>query len=105
MPLIPCKRFGDIWADYDAFFAYGPGAFAWNEIDGHRVMHLLTPSGRAKPRSEHVVLYMMRQPDNWAQPGPVNGWDGNEGRPTLHPSVLVPGSWHGFLEDGALRGA
>lgn len=31
------------------------------------------------------------------------GWDGNEDKPTLTPSILVPGEWHGFLESGRLR--
>lgn len=33
------------------------------------------------------------------------GWDGNEDRPTLVPSILdgSGGGWHGHLQDGELR--
>ena len=30
------------------------------------------------------------------------GWDGDEQRPTLHPSIHDIGHWHGFLTDGVL---
>lgn len=30
-------------------------------------------------------------------------WDGNEDRPTLSPSILSPGSWHGYLRNGRLE--
>ena len=30
-------------------------------------------------------------------------WDGNEKKPTLNPSLLVPGQWHGFLRAGTLQ--
>ena len=38
------------------------------------------------------------------QGGPrVWGWDGNEENPTLTPSILSPGAWHGFLRNGILE--
>ena len=30
-------------------------------------------------------------------------WNGNCGRPTLSPSLLVPGKYHGHLIDGELK--
>lgn len=30
------------------------------------------------------------------------GWDGNEEKPTLKPSINSPGQWHGFLTAGKL---
>lgn len=33
----------------------------------------------------------------------VWGWDGNEERPTLVPSVHDINHWHGFLRDGKLE--
>ena len=33
----------------------------------------------------------------------VWGWDGNEDRPTLQPSILDPGKWHGYLKSGFLE--
>ena len=32
----------------------------------------------------------------------VWGWDGNEDKPTLMPSIHVPGVWHGYLRNGVL---
>lgn len=32
----------------------------------------------------------------------VWGWDGNEILPTLEPSILHPGCWHGYLKNGYL---
>ena len=29
-------------------------------------------------------------------------WDGNEEKPTLTPSILFNGSWHGWLRNGRL---
>jgi hypothetical protein len=33
----------------------------------------------------------------------VWGWDGNEDHPTLEPSILTPGHWHGYLRAGRLE--
>lgn len=33
----------------------------------------------------------------------VWGWDGNEDKPTLTPSILAPGLWHGYLRAGELQ--
>ena len=44
---------------------------------------------------------MEHEPQNWAAPGSVNGWDGNEEEPTLSPSI-VAGKWHGYLRGGKL---
>lgn len=31
------------------------------------------------------------------------GWDGNEDQPTITPSILSPGEWHGYLTAGEFR--
>jgi hypothetical protein len=33
----------------------------------------------------------------------VWGWDGNIEKPTLTPSLHVPGVWHGYLKKGRLE--
>lgn len=33
----------------------------------------------------------------------VWGWDGNEEKPTLTPSINAPGEWHGYLRAGQLE--
>lgn len=35
--------------------------------------------------------------------GRIWGWDGNELKPTLTPSIHAPGEWHGFLRNGRLQ--
>lgn len=39
------------------------------------------------------------------QPGGARiwGWDGNEDKPTLTPSILSPNEWHGYLRNGRLE--
>ena len=86
---------------YEAFFAqpFEPGRWWWTQLG----VSLLLQWGRE--RGEHIMLYMMRQPDNWSAPGEVSGWDGDLERPTLHPSISVPGEWHGYLRDGEMEDA
>lgn len=108
---IPCKRFTA--DEYSELWAYGVGAFRWMEDpEGRRTMLLLVPyvrRGGHNPKYdrdyEPLVLYMSSEQNNWAQPGPRNGWDGNEDSPTLNPSILVPGGWHGFMHSGQLTDA
>lgn len=33
----------------------------------------------------------------------VWGWDGNEDKPTLTPSILAPNEWHGYMRAGRLE--
>ena len=33
----------------------------------------------------------------------VWGWDGDVDRPTLQPSIHMPGAWHGYLRAGRLE--
>ena len=114
MPLtpIPMRRFADeLWArgeDSDEFWEHGVGAFRWVTFDGHRACLILVPSSAGGADAGDgrgfvpVVVYPMRQADNWAAPGDVNGWDGNEDRPTFTPSIDVPGHWHGFIVNGVI---
>ena len=83
----------------------------WASIDGHRVLWLQVPSLYGHP-CNRLALYMNRSETNWAEPGPINGWDGNEEFPTLAPSIqakeTVDGvevnGWHGYLISGRLVG-
>ena len=87
---------------YEEFFKMGVGAYFWRvDLEGRRVLWLLTPDQRVKIKASPVVLYMEHAVGDWAQPGPVNGWDGDEEEPTLSPSI-VAGPWHGFLRNGQL---
>ena len=108
---------------YDEVFDKGTlGDWWWCnvEIDGvsHEALHILVPSvgGRIgqgplqKRGIELIEVYPMHAKNNWANPGPINGWDGNRDAPTLSPSIFVGGGsespgWHGFFEGGELRNA
>ena len=94
----------------DAFWAEGAGAMSLRTIrerDGslHRAIVVLLPNlVHTKYAASPTWLYLSHAAGNWAKPGPVNGWDGNELEPTLSPSVHVPVlGWHGFIEKGKLR--
>ena len=89
----------EVWPDYDAFFAYGPGAWFWRIIEAHRAFYFIPPGNHTPARiwCDHV-------PDNWARRGSVLGWDGNVEQPTFQPSIdHAPGTpiaWHGFIKAG-----
>ena len=87
------------------------GDWWWGTLDGERVLWLVVPAGvhkrgpLASRGLELIHVCPSHEKNNWAQPGPVNGWDGNEDAPTLSPSISVPNGWHGFFDSGRLRNA
>ncbi len=102
---------------YDDIFINGElGDWYWTqiEIDGtvHRALHIIISDlagrfqGLLGDRGlELLQIFPMRQPKDWSQPGPIDAWDHDEDEPTLSPSILVPGGWHGYFERGQLRDA
>ena len=108
---------------YDEIFEHGRlGDWHWAiiiEPDGseHRVIWMLVPSLRGGGQGplearglELIQVFPRHAPNNWAKPGPVNGWDGNEDLPTLNPSIFVGGNspnpgWHGFFRRGKVSNA
>lgn len=111
----PGKVFpGGFWKGYDAFFEYGVGAMAWGQekdADGvtRRVFYFLAPyvgepTDHPFGRFECARIYTMTDGQDWCNPGPVNGWDGNEERPTFNPSIWLRDreGWHGFIQNGVL---
>ena len=91
-------------ATYSAFYEYGIGAmrWSWNGI-GNRRLHLLVPyMGNGPDCMQALLLYMNHQEGNWAKEGIIVGWDGNEEKPTLQPSIHIPGGWHGWVKEGNL---
>lgn len=59
----------------------------------------------------HIYIWLpgISGPDSLQiQKGPpgghrVWGWDGDEKKPTLTPSIHAPGQWHGYLKAGRLE--
>ena len=104
---------------YEEVFTEGVvGDWLWRnmKIDEvtHKCLYILIPDllgegqGPLKDQgAELLCVYPSHAPNNWAQPGNVNGWDGDEETPTLHPSILIKSKdrlgWHGYLEKGKLR--
>jgi hypothetical protein len=81
-----------------------PGDFAW-DFDSPA-----TGGDRNNP-THYIYLSLPGDAGGWcaievqrgAPGGPrIWGWDGNEDKPTMTPSILVPGQWHGWLRSGRL---
>ena len=74
-----------------------PGDFYFQRVDGmsgETCLHIMIPDGA------FICIGVQRGGPG----GPkVWGWDGNEERPTIQPSILCTGHWHGYLEAGRLR--
>ncbi|MXY79727.1 MAG: hypothetical protein F4Y94_08600 [Chloroflexi bacterium] len=100
--------------------AVGDWWWAWERGDDRAlVLWIVVPAVRIDPGpvgpltergGELIRIYPNHAAGNWAQPGPVDGWDGNLEAPTLTPSIHVGGSgpnpgWHGYFEAGKLRDA
>ena len=110
---------------YDEIFELGQlGDWHWSigiMPDGshHRALWILVPNmrgegqGPLKDRNlELIRVFPMHAPNNWAEPGDVQGWDGelDENAPTLRPSIFVGGrspnpGWHGFVKNGKVSNA
>ena len=114
--MIECKLFEEMEAP---FWAHGVGAMCWATLttpdppQSVKALYLVTPNLiDGDPKGILTCLYVEHADNNWAQPGGVRGWDGNEERPTLTSSIQVlhgkgvaEKGWHGWLEDGKLRDA
>jgi hypothetical protein len=73
-----------------------PGDFSWShEQDGRRTLYVCLPGGN-RMDAIHVQRGNPGGPRVW-------GWDGNEDKPTLIPSIDWPGHWHGHLVAGVLE--
>ena len=70
-----------------------PGDFCFDEDFSH--LYLILP-GTKHPDSIAIQRGTLGGPRAW-------GWDGNVERPTLQPSIHMPGEWHGYLRAGQLE--
>lgn len=82
-------------ADYDA--VERPGDFYFAPVQGmagETHLHVMLPGG------SFICIGVRR-----GEPGGsrVWGWDGNEAKPTITPSIHAIDRWHGFLTAGRLR--
>lgn len=77
--------------------ALKPGEFLWEDefnADGTRHLYIVLPGGDGPD-----AIRVRRGPAGGDR---VWGWDGNEEKPTLVPSIHWLGHWHGFLTAGRL---
>jgi hypothetical protein len=80
-----------------------PGDFAW-DFDSEKL------GGKQGAQTAFIYLCLPGEKNLTAvevtrgAPGGnrVWGWDGNEDKPTLTPSIHAVGSWHGYLRAGRL---
>lgn len=77
------------------------GQFAWKFEGDARYLVFAEPNARTgNPESYMLAAIPVRQELN--ETGKHWGWDGNEDKPTLTPSVHSIGHWHGWVRDGVL---
>ena len=81
-----------------------PGMFTWGHVSDNGIHRLYI----CLPGEKHMGALMCEKGQGRPTPpgsdvGCVWGWDGNEDRPTLTPSIHAPGIWHGWLRAGRLE--
>lgn len=75
---------------------HGPGGAVWEDDESHLFV-MLPGTGR------HLDAIAVTRDQQRAQ-AESRVWllTGERSKPTLHPSLHVPGCWHGWLRDGQL---
>lgn len=84
--------------DDEAVYDGPPGAFfieRFGEGNRHARMWHKLPDGNVG------AIYLRPVPPTMAA-HPSWEWDGNEDKPTLKPSVHLPGRWHGWFTAGRM---
>lgn len=75
------------------------GDFLWGELhDGRRALYIRFPNSSA---AHFDCIHCREGPDLGSEK--EWGWDGNMDCPTLTPSILNTGEWHGHLVKGVLE--
>lgn len=78
---------------------HGAGAWWWQIAPrGDRTLHALVPAPRAGWGWVLARLPILPEHLHGLRPG--WRWDRDEAAPTLDPSILVRGAWHGWLQAG-----
>ena len=70
-----------------------PGDFTFD--DDRKTIYVWLP-GVTGPDALRIQFGTPGGPRVW-------GWDGNEDKPTLMPSIHALGQWHGYLREGRLQ--
>ena len=88
------------------YWNHGIGAMCFINVvrDGHEPherLAVLVPCKNENRGFQHITLCLSRSKKNWAEPGPINAWDGNRKAPTLSGSIQKDG-WHGYVKNGEL---
>lgn len=94
-------------ADYSAIDL--PGDFAWDvgnilwDVDTGETLHILIAIPSPAPDApSNWVLNRLPVQCGANNPGKAWGWDGNEDKPTLTPSIHCFGHWHGWVRSGEM---
>jgi hypothetical protein len=79
------------------------GDFSWRFLGGNGVdpvgMAVMLPQGNGRGRIDWIPIVKGPAP----APKYPWGWDGNLDAPTLTPSLLLEGGWHGYMKAGRLE--
>lgn len=79
-----------------------PGEFCWSPAEeGDEIRYLYLKFPGSNPSDGAGALRCFKGPDRGIER--EWGWDGSEDKPTLQPSLLNPGEWHGYLKAGRLE--
>ena len=100
MASIKCKRFERPSAEY---FAYGAGAYWWEERSGSPGLMLLVPGSYAPEWIRCVEGDVGVGRGGKDEVGWWHTWNGDREEPTVRASIGGR-TWHGWLTDGWLSG-
>jgi Family of unknown function (DUF6527) len=77
------------------------GEFAWADENGKRYIMIALPQPTPENPDNYIINYI---PVIFGSniSGKSWGWDGNEDKPTLTPSIHCVGHWHGWVRAGIL---
>jgi Family of unknown function (DUF6527) len=82
--------------DEDACLDGPPGSFFFDTAqNGQKRMWHVLPNGDTGVINIRPTVAGEAQHPSWQ-------WDGNEDKPTLTPSVHLPGRWHGWFRAGRM---
>lgn len=78
------------------------GDFSWRYYQGEPAGIAIAMPGKDGQPEQNWISVSRGAPRK--APGENTwGWDGNLDAPTLQPSLLLPGHWHGYLRRGRLE--
>ena len=89
--------------DFKRLYEHDVGTMFWTkDEEDRRILRVVFPASKDGTGKNIIDLYVYNNDKDWTIPGEHKHWDGNEQKPTLKPSILVSGGWHGYIQKGEL---